>query len=336
MIFEEFRGIKEARAARAVGPDAEPEALRIAYLELLKLSLCDLVGSTTASVGKADDGSVSSRQLTGEQLKMRAAGMDWPLQGLTMVGLNRLDDLQRCVESVVHDGVEGDLIEAGSWRGGASILMRAALDSLGDRARNVWVADSFRGFPRGPGEGEELSEIDFLAAPLEDVKASFARLGLGDGVEFVPGFFEETLPQLSGRRWSVVRLDGDTYEATWVALCSLYPGLSAGGFLIVDDYGAVPECSRAVDDFRNRHGIEEALVDVDWTCVRWQRTDGAPLEVEVPEPRSVSGAGAPPLGHRRVPSQEELALRRELEALRARRSGASLTGVRRLLRGRRR
>src|SRR5437764_8757176 len=277
MIFEEFRGIKEARAARAAEPGADPEALRRAYLELLKLALCDLVGSTTVSVGKADDGTVASRQLAGDELRMRAAGMDWPLQGLSMVGLNRLDDLQECVDSVVRDQVPGDVIEAGSWRGGSSMLMRAALDSLGEHQRTVWVADSFQGFPRGPGEGEELSEIDFLAAPLEEVKASFARLGLDRGVRFVPGFFEQTLPGLSGHRWSLVRLDGDTYEATWLGLSALYPGLSPGGFLIVDDYGAVPECRRAVEDFRQRYGIQEPLRDVDWTCVRWQRSDPHPI-----------------------------------------------------------
>ena len=105
--------------------------------------------------------------------------MDWPLQGLTMVGLGRLDDLQACVESVIADGVEGDLIEAGAWRGGASILMRATLDAAGDE-RTVWVADSFAGFPEAdaPDDGSlDLRDFDFLAAPLEDVRASFARLG---------------------------------------------------------------------------------------------------------------------------------------------------------------
>ena len=56
------------------------------------------------------------------------------------------------------------------------------------------------------------------------MRGHFARFGLEQGVEFVEGFFDETLPTLRGRRWSVVRLDGDTYEATWVGLESLYPG----------------------------------------------------------------------------------------------------------------
>ncbi len=57
-------------------------------------------------------GSVVSRELRDDERRIRAAGMDWPLQGLTMAGLPRLDDLQACVERVVADGVPGDLIEA--------------------------------------------------------------------------------------------------------------------------------------------------------------------------------------------------------------------------------
>ena len=65
-----------------------------------------------------------------------------------------------------------------------------------------------------------------------------------------------------------MRLDGDTYEATRAALDALYPGLAAGGYLIVDDYGATAEeCRRAVDEFRAEHGIAEPLEQVDWTCV---------------------------------------------------------------------
>jgi O-methyltransferase len=323
MIFEDFPGWQAARAARAVGPRPEPKALRSAYLELLKLCLCDLGGASTASVGKTDDGGVISRELTGEDLRLRAAGMDWPLHGLTMVGLNRLDDLQACVETVVREDVEGDLIEAGAWRGGASILMRATLDSLGADDRTVWVADSFQGFPM-PDEAEQLNVVHFLAVPLEEVKANFARFGIERGVRFVPGFFEDTMAGLSEGSWSIVRLDGDTYEATWLTLQSLYPGLAVGGYLIVDDYGALEECRRAVDEFRSRHSLTEPLDKVDWTCVRWRRESDAPIE-EVKAPRGgrrANGRGPVEAFTRprsvRVPTDRELELTRELGGLRER------------------
>jgi O-methyltransferase len=309
--------IAAAREPRAAGPGADATSLRTAYLDLLKLCVCDLAGVATTSVGAQEDGTVLSRELQGEARKMRAAGLDWPLHGLTMVGLGRLDDLQGCLESVVAKGVAGDVIEAGSWRGGASILARATLDSLGD-ARTVWVADSFAGFPDGD---DDLGRYDFLAAPLAEVQDSFARLGLDRGVQFVPGFFEQSLAPLIGLRWAIVRLDADTYEATREALRCLYPGLVAGGYLIVDDYGSFEGCRRAVDEFRAEHGITEPLHEVDSTCVRWQRTDDAPIDAGPPAVTEVPALRErDPHGH--VPTHHEVALRQEIEALHARLAAA--------------
>lgn len=325
-------GFAAARAARARGPRWDLDILRSAYLELLKLCLCDLAGSSTVSVGRTPDGLVMSREIAGDQLRLRSAGMDWPLQGLTMVGLGRLDDLQDCVESVVHDGIEGDLIETGCWRGGASILMRATLDSLGAEDRTVWVADSFRGFPTGDhvhATDDDLSVFDFLAVSLAEVQANFARLGCDRGVRFLPGFFEETIPGLAEERWAIVRLDGDTYDATRLTLESLYPRLAVGGYLIVDDYGALDECRHAVDEFRRENRIEEPLENVDWTCVRWRRESEAPTEGPdpvrartSPSDRRRSAQPVARTSERHVPSIPELELGRQLGELRVRAAAA--------------
>jgi len=315
-------GLAGARDARAIGPAADTESLRVAYLELLKLSLCDLAGTSTVSVGAMPDGTVMARELSGHGLRLRAAGMDWPLQGLTMTGLTRLDDLQRCVESVVRDGVEGDLVEAGAWRGGSSILMRATLDSLGEE-RTVWVADSFQGFPEGAERDAmvELSTFEFLAVPADEVRANFARFGLDRGVRIVEGFFEETLPGLAGETWAIARLDGDTYDATRAALDSLYDGLSVGGYLIVDDYGGFDECRDAVDEFRRERGIQEPIEAVDWTCVRWRKGAEAPTQA-APAARQANGSvgeAAHPVARRpALRTQREAELADELAQTRAR------------------
>ena len=139
------------RAIRATGPGADPDALRAAYLDLLKLALCDLAGARTLSVTRTGnlrdmETRIYTEELTAEKLSLRARGADWPYAGLSMIGLERLDDLQACVEAIVADGVAGDVIECGVWRGGASLLARATLDALGDD-RLVWLADSFQGLP---------------------------------------------------------------------------------------------------------------------------------------------------------------------------------------------
>ena len=304
-----------AREPRAAAP---ADDLRRAYLDLLKIALCDLAGASTQSVGAHEDGTVMARELRGEGRRVRIVGMDWPLQGLTMVGLGRLDDLQRCVEAVVADAVPGDLIEAGSWRGGASMVMRATLDTLGE-ARTVYVADSFQGFPQLDDADEHdarLSAFEFLAVPEEEVRESFARLGLNGGVELVPGFFEETLARFAGRQWALVRLDADSYDATRYALDCLYPGLAVGGYLVVDDYGSFEGCRRAVDQFRAAHGIAEPLEAIDHTGARWRRESDAPVTTS---PR----ATVPPRAVERprevhVPTARELELAAQVAALQER------------------
>lgn len=330
-------GLKRARDARAAAPRPDAEALRVAYLDVLKLCLCDLAGTTTTSVARTQDGMVMSRELAGEQLRMRAAGLDWPLHGLTMIGLHRLDDLQACVESIVADGVPGDLIEAGAWRGGASLLMRATLDTLTGPPRKVWVADSFQGFPATDAElrdgydlSSDLAGCDFLAVPLEEVQRTFARFGFDHGLSYVPGFFQNTLPALRDHQWSIVRLDGDTYDSTTVALESLYPGLSVGGYLIVDDYLSVDECREAVDAFRAQHNITEPIEEVDWNGVRWRRESAAPETAAMAKRPGNQAANSAPHTPRpvqraprgRVPTIEEVECKEEMERLRARLAAA--------------
>jgi O-methyltransferase len=155
--------------------------------------------------------------------------------------------------------------------------MRAVLKASGDTERVVWAADSFEGLPKPSPDDYPCDEGDThwtrpsLSVTLAEVRDNFARYGLLDeGVRFLPGWFSETLPRARIRRLAVLRLDGDMYESTIVALRSLYPKLSTGGYVIVDDY-ALPGCKAAVDRFRAERGITEPMQRVDWTCVCWRR-----------------------------------------------------------------
>ncbi len=209
----------------------------------------------------------------------RAEGRDWPARAESMAGLRRLENLQYCVTDVLRRGVPGDLIETGAWRGGVTIFMRAILEAYADTERRVWVADSFQGLPkpdpeRWPAEaGDEHWTMGQLAVSLEEVQANFARYGLLDErVRFLAGWFADTLPTAPIKRLAVLRLDGDMYGSTMEALEALYPKLSVGGYVIVDDYGAIPQCKEAVTDFRTAHDIIDPMETVDWTGVYWQRS----------------------------------------------------------------
>jgi len=250
-----------------------------AYLDLLKLWLTGLtLPSGAFAAARQPDGTklIPVTPETIADIKRRRA--PWLAASFTMMGLDRTNHLQACVEDVLAHDIPGDMIETGVWRGGATILMRALLAIHGVTDRSVVVADSFQGVPPPDAEAfpidasSRLHTFDALAVPIEFVKDNFARFGLlDDQVEFVPGRFRDTLPALSDRVWSVVRLDGDLYESTINALDSLYSQLSPGGYLIVDDYGALEQCREAVRDYRSTHAIEEEIRAIDGTGVYWQK-----------------------------------------------------------------
>ncbi len=196
-----------------------------------------------------------------------------------MIGMIRLDNVQQCAMDALRNGIPGDFVEAGVWRGGAAILMRAILAAYQDRTRRVWVADSFEGLPRPnpdkyPADaGDRHWELSqYLGVSVDEVKRNFARYGLlDDQVRFLPGWFKDSLPSAPIESIAVLRVDGDMYESTFQALTSLYPKLASGGYLIVDDYGALPTCKAAVLDFRQMFGIQDEMRSIDWTGVYWQK-----------------------------------------------------------------
>ena len=105
---------------------------------------------------------------------------------------------------------------------------------------------------------------------METVKANFDRFDLLDArVEFLPGWFKDTLPDAGIGQIALLRADGDLYESTIQILDNLYDKVAPGGFVIIDDYKSWPPCKKAVDEFRARHGIDAPIHDVDWTGVYW-------------------------------------------------------------------
>jgi O-methyltransferase len=205
-------------------------------------------------------------------------GRSYPPEGAeTMIGFPRLDNIQECIVRILEEGVPGDLIETGVWRGGATIFMRGVLKAYGETERTVWAADSFRGLPRPSEEeypadrGSRFWRSRSLRIGEEIVKDNFRRYGLLDSqVRFLPGWFSETLPGAPIETLALLRLDGDMYESTMVALRALYPKLSVGGYVIVDDYH-LDSCREAVADFRREHSITDAIEKIDWTGVYWRR-----------------------------------------------------------------
>jgi hypothetical protein len=202
----------------------------------------------------------------------------WPVKAHTMLSPERLSHLRKLVEATLADGIAGDYIETGVWRGGACILMRAVLAAHGVADRRVYVADSFEGLPRPDAErypadrGDRLFRFDELAVSEAEVRRNFEAYGLLDAqVVFLKGFFKDTLPSLKGHLFAIIRLDGDMYESTLDALTNLYDGVSPGGYVVIDDYGILGSCRQAVHDFLDGRGLAPRIEPIDGPAVWWRK-----------------------------------------------------------------
>ena len=296
------RDLQDRRLVEAYDAAAGETVLRRRYLDLLARALTNLIypehelriayleqhppsGDDVNEQRLLRDIRYSDAEMFRDLVEAKREGLVWRRRvtrdSHTMVGLRRLENLERCAARVFADGVPGDFLEAGACQGGASIFLRALQMAYGESHRTTWVADSFEGLPppshpvdveRFPGDFSEARE-PWLAASLRSVQDNFRTYDLlSDGVRFVPGWFAESLPAAPVGHLAILRLDADLYSSTYDVLSTMYDRVSVGGYVVIDDYWAFQACRMAVHDFLAERGIEPRLRRIDWAAVFWRKT----------------------------------------------------------------
>jgi hypothetical protein len=286
-----------------------PSAL---YLHQLKSMLTGMFDSRYADVAMAHPYTKQRHHLSSPEWYMTMAmpllaqlesvNIDLsPYPGSTLSSIGMMNQLQVVIEELISNGVGGDMMETGVWRGGLCVWMlavvqvveaaqkaaagraqRAGGSSQGRGDRLIWAVDSFEGVPP-PRSTDNFADDEthtwtpyLYAADLASVRWQFERLSLGNTnsqfvdasrVRFVKGYFNESLrpavnPVIqSGRRLALLRLDGDTYESTMDVLVAMYSSVNEGGYIIVDDFH-LNGCRKAVFEFRQTHGIVAPLMPI--------------------------------------------------------------------------
>jgi cephalosporin hydroxylase len=191
----------------------------------------------------------------------------------TAMGRTRLDHLHACLDVVRSEGIDGDLVECGTHRGGGAIFMRAYLDGHEVRSRDVWVVDQFRSShgddvrPTMPDGG-----LVGFRADVNLVRDGFERFGLlDDRVHFLQGGIAASLDAADLGTIAVLRLGHPVTNDTDAILSRLYDRLAIGGFVIVE-LGADDATSDAIDAFRAERGIDAPLHRIDDRSVAWRRS----------------------------------------------------------------
>lgn len=200
----------------------------------------------------------------------------------TATSAERMHAVWTAVRHLHRHRVPGDLVECGVWRGGSSMLAAMTLDKLGDEERRVFLFDTFSGmtepterdldfhgtpvFPWWAASQNDGSEPPIAYASLAEVQANMAHTNLDpQRVVFVQGRVEDTIPGSAPDQIALLRLDTDWYESTKHELEHLWPRLSLGGVMIVDDYGHYLGAREAVDEFFASRSDAPLLNRIDYT-----------------------------------------------------------------------
>jgi O-methyltransferase len=201
----------------------------------------------------------------------------------TLTSPERIFSCLRAAEYLVSNGVPGDFVECGVWKGGIMMALALTLIKLGDQSRHLCLYDTFEGMAsptdadvdfRGTTAAAQLSESArgprgkvWAYAPLDEVRSAVLGTGIDPArVHFVKGKVEDTLPGAAPERIGLLRLDTDWYESTRHELEHLYPRLVSGGVIIIDDYGHWQGARKATDEYLARHRIPLLLNRVDYTA----------------------------------------------------------------------
>lgn len=208
----------------------------------------------------------------------RLEGLDWPKDAITMIGLKRMDNLHKMLDYIRENNIDGDLIETGVWKGGATIFMKLYCNVYGLN-KKVFVCDSFAGLPIPSGKfqqdnGDNHYMFKELKISIEEVQNNFRQFNcIDDNVIFIKGFFKDTLPNNNQiKKLSLLRMDGDMYESTYDVFYSCYDKLIDKGVCIIDDYclNGARECTH---DFRRDKNIDDPMNVVDNCGVYWIKNE---------------------------------------------------------------
>lgn len=203
-------------------------------------------------------------------------------QAYTLTSPERLFGLIEAVRYIQRLGIPGSIVECGVWKGGSMMAAALALLERGTRDRELYLFDTYEGMTKPTDQDIHFTgtaAIDSFtkfqtdedrssecAAGLSEVKHAMRRTGYGESlVHYVKGKVEDTIPEQAPEKIALLRLDTDWYESTRHELEHLFPRLSVGGVLIIDDYGDWQGARRAVDEYIARAAPTLFLSRMDYT-----------------------------------------------------------------------
>ena len=198
----------------------------------------------------------------------------------TKTNAERLYAMYKAAEYVAKANIPGAIVECGVYRGGSTMSAILKLVQMKKTDKQVYLYDTYTGMDE-PGERDVTVKRDDPAwtrwksaqkdgyntwcyASVEEVRENMISTGYPeDKFVFIKGKVEETIPDQMPDKIAVLRLDTDFYSSTAHEMKYLFPLLSPGGVLIIDDYGCFKGARDAVDEYFAESGHKILLHRVD-------------------------------------------------------------------------
>lgn len=198
----------------------------------------------------------------------------------TQTSIERMYCLHSATKYIANYHIPGDFVECGTWRGGSLMLIAYSLLGSNETARKIYAYDTFEGMAQPTekdselGDGNSAYQIwknkqrknhnEWCFADLAEVKKNILSTGYPEeNIVFIKGKVEDTIPKRIPCQIALLRLDTDWYESTRHELVHLFPLLTKGGILIIDDYGHWAGSKKATDEYISSNNIPIFLVGMD-------------------------------------------------------------------------
>lgn len=187
--------------------------------------------------------------------------------------------LYKSLEYIAKNQIPGDIAECGVWNGGSMLLAAMTLIHFGDTSRKIYLYDTFAGMPKPDDIDRRWDGVPTLdtwqrrtdagklwgyGGTVDMVRDVMSASNYpNDNLIFVEGMVEDTIPGTMAPQLSLLRLDTDLYQSTYHELVHLYPTLTSGGVMIIDDYGFYQGSRKATDQYIAENRLKVFLNRVD-------------------------------------------------------------------------
>jgi O-methyltransferase len=205
------------------------------------------------------------------------------VQPFTMTTPERIYAIVQAAEHITKHDIPGDIVECGVWRGGSMMAAAHTLVRMNAAQRTLWLFDTFEGMTAPTNKDrdfraataaeyleknapEKQASRHWAISSLSEVKQNLEATRYPEAlIRYIQGKVEDTIPQSIPQAIAILRLDTNWYESTKHELEHLFPRISTGGILILNDYGHWAGAKEAVDEYISKHKLRLLLCRIDYT-----------------------------------------------------------------------